>query len=206
MRRERDDDVGDDVRQHHVVAAAELFGHLRVRDHVAGHGGEAVGIEAVHRGVLARDVLRLGVDVHAHGGSCAELQRGDGQNAAAAAEIEHPLAARDAVLQRAHTHLRGRVRARAEDHAGVKANFCPALRVFRVQPLRHNEQTLADGQRLVILLPAIFPVLVAHILQNDHERAKVHLRELCAQGGKLLREEAHALGGIRRLLQIQPNL
>lgn len=101
--------------------------------------------EAIVGGVLPGDVLGLGVNVHARGVGRAEQDGSDGQNAAAAAEIEHALAALNSPFQLAHTHLRGRVRAGAEDHAGVEQDLDAVFRVFRVQPLRNDQQPFADG-------------------------------------------------------------
>ena len=136
----------------------------------------------------------------------AEQDGGDGQNPAAAAEIEHLFAALNGAFELAHAHLRGRMRAGAEDHAGVEQNLDAVLRVLRVQPLRHDQQLFADGQRLVILLPVVFPVLVLDIGQLHVQRAEVGRGVLRAQRGKLVLQMADGLRHGRALLQIQPDL
>ena len=80
------------------------------------------------------------------------------------------------------------------------------LRVFRVQPLGHDQQLFADGQRLVILLPVVFPVLVLDIGQLHVQRAEVGRGVLRAQRGKLVLQMADGLRHGRALLQIQPDL
>ena len=53
------------------------------------------------------------------------------------------------------------MRARAEQKAGVEAKGHPAL-LGAVDPFRHDEELFADLKRLIVLLPVIFPVRVAH--------------------------------------------
>ena len=79
------------------------------------------------------------------------------------------------------------------------------LRVFRV---RHSGTTssFADGQRLVILLPVVFPVLVLDIGQLHVQRAEVGRGVLRAQRGELVLQMADGLRHGRALLQIQPDL
>ena len=136
----------------------------------------------------------------------AEQDGSDGQNAAAAAEIEHALAALNGPFQLAHTHLRGRVRAGAEDHAGVEQDLDAVFRVFRVQPLRNDQQPFADGQRLIVPLPVVFPVLVLDVCQLHVERAEVHRRVLRAQRGQLAFQTFDRFRHGSVLLQIQPDL
>ena len=136
----------------------------------------------------------------------AEQDGSDGQNAAAAAEIEHALAALNSPFQLAHTHLRGRVRAGAEDHAGVEQDLDAVFRVFRVQPLRNDQQPFADGQRLIVPLPVVFPVLVLDVCQLHVERAEVHGRVLRAQRGQLAFQTFDRFRHGSVLLQIQPDL
>lgn len=163
-------------------------------------------MQAVDGGVFPGNVLGLRVDVHTGGGLCAEKQRRDRENAAAAAKIQHALAAMYGVLQLAHTHLGRGVRAGAEDHARVEQDLHALLRIFRMQPLRHDQQPLADGQRLIILFPAVFPVLIADVCQRDLERAELDGRMLCAQRGKLAAEQPDGLRGGGAVLKIEPDL
>ena len=62
----------------------------------------------------------------------------------------------------------------SEDHAGVEQNLNTVLRVLWVQPLGYDKKLFADGQRLIILLPVVFPVLVLDVGQLDLQRAEVH--------------------------------
>ncbi len=72
---QRDDDVGDDVRRHDVVARAEACAHARVGEYVARIDPEAVRADAVQGGVRLRDLGRFRVDVAADGALAAEQER-----------------------------------------------------------------------------------------------------------------------------------
>ena len=98
------------------------------------------------------------------------------------------------------------MRAGAEDHAGVEQNGDAVLRILRREPLRHDQKPLTDGQRLIILLPAVFPVLVADVGQRDLKRTEIYAGILRAQRGKLIAELADGLRGGGAVLQIKPDL
>ena len=65
--------------------------------------------------------LLFGVDADDVAGG-AEVDGGEGEDAGAAAEVEHGVAGLHAVLQRLQAHARRRVLAGAEGHAGVEAD------------------------------------------------------------------------------------
>ena len=130
----------------------------------------------------------LGVDVDAGGVAGAEEERRDGEDAGAGAEVEHLLTALNGALQLAHAHLRGGMRAGAEDHAGVEQDDDAVVRVFGVEPFRHDKQLLADGERLIILFPVVFPVFVADV--GERPQASRSRRRDSRDGGRPDRREA----------------
>ena len=95
-RRKADDDVRHDVGHHHLPAAAQIRPQDRVPQYVSDPDGVGVLPDAVEGGVLIGHVPALVVDVHRRGGGRPQLQRRDGEDAAAAAQVQHPLAAADA--------------------------------------------------------------------------------------------------------------
>ena len=78
LRGERNDDVRDDVRNDHVIVAAELLLELFVTEHVSRADGVMLLADAVECGVFIRDADALVVDIAGKGILCAEQQRGDG--------------------------------------------------------------------------------------------------------------------------------
>ena len=78
LRGERDDDVRDDVRNDHVIVAAELLLELFVTEHIACADGVMLLADAVERGIFIRDADALVVDITGKSILCAEQQRGDG--------------------------------------------------------------------------------------------------------------------------------
>ena len=165
-RRERQYNVCNDVRKHNIKPRAERGAHPLVREDVPGIHTEPVGADAVERGIVHRHVRRFGIDVAADGLAAAEYKRADGENAAAAAEIQHALAAPGKRFDRLETHARRGVAAGAEDEA-------------RIEPQRHapvgglllprgdDDELFPDGQGLIILLPVVFPVLVGDDARFD---------------------------------------
>src|SRR5699024_801911 len=93
-RGQRDNHIGHNVGQHDIVAPLRQPLHGGpVADDVAGDGGKPVAVEIVEGSVLPGDIFGLGVDVHAGGRGRAKEQGCDGQNAAAAAQVNDPFAA-----------------------------------------------------------------------------------------------------------------
>ena len=74
LRGERDDDVRND----HVIVAAELLLEPFVAEHVARADGVMLLADAVERGIFIRDTDALVVDIAGKGVLRAEQQRGDG--------------------------------------------------------------------------------------------------------------------------------
>src|SRR5690606_31830473 len=81
---------------------------------------EALGGDLVAFGVIARGVQGLVVDVGADRALSAQQQRGDGQDARAAAEIQHAFAAQLLAIQPLQAQRGGRVGAGAESQARVQ--------------------------------------------------------------------------------------
>ena len=136
----------------------------------------------------------------------AEEERRDGEDAGAGAEVEHLFAALNGTLQLAHAHLRGGVRAGAEDHARVEQDDDTVLRVFGVEPFRHDKQLLADGEGLIILFPVVFPVLIADIGERDLKRAKVDGGIVAPEDGQIVAKRADLLRRCGAVLQIEADL
>ena len=180
-RREGDDDVRDDVRHHHVVVPAELALQFPVRRHVARADGVAVAVHAVERGVLVGDVHAGRVHVAGKRPRRAEPQRRDGEDTAAAAEIEYLFAAADQPIQRGQAQARRRVAAGAKGQPGVEDQFHAGI-VLGLLPLRHDQQPLADLHGLVELLPVVLPVLIRHVLHGQEQRRV--FRMLLFEGGE----------------------
>ena len=108
-----------------------------------------------------------------------QLQRRDGEDAAAAAQVQHPLAAMNGLLQRRQAQPGGGVAAGAEGQAGIQHQRYPARPEPRPdlgilpQPLRHHQQPVPDLHGLVVLLPVVLPVGVLQIVQGHQQRAAV---------------------------------
>ena len=130
------------------------------------------------RGIL-HQMLR---PLKAHGGLSqlrSQPQGGDGQNAAAAAQVQHPLTAVNPLIQRRQAQPGGGVGACAEGKAGVQDQRHPSggqellhLRVL-LKPLGDHHQMLPDLHGLVILLPVVLPVGVLEVLQRQQQRPAV---------------------------------
>lgn len=82
----------------------------------------------------------------------------------------------------------------AEDHARVQHHGDPVLGILRGKPLGDDQQLFADGDGLIILLPALLPVLLLKVLEADLQRAEVGVGilgseylQLAFQLGNLLR-------------------
>ena len=94
-------------------------------------------VDAVAIGVVARGFQSLRIDIGAHRLRRAEQQGGDGEDAGAAAEVEHGLAAQVLAGEPFQAQRRRRVRAGAEGQAGVEPDHVPGLG-RRFVPARHD--------------------------------------------------------------------
>ena len=136
----------------------------------------------------------------------AEKQRRNGQYAAAASKVQDLFSPLNRALELFHAHLGRRVRAGSEDHAGVQQHLHAVLRVFRMQPLGHDQKPAADFKRLIILLPVVFPVLVLHVLERHIEGSELDLRILLRKQTQLVFEIGDRLGRGGRILDVEPDL
>ena len=96
---EADDHIRHDVGHHNVIAAAQSGAEHLVRQHIAHQNGVGILADAVEGGIFIGHRQALVVNVHSHGALGAQLQCGDGENAAAAAQIQNLLAAVDILFQ-----------------------------------------------------------------------------------------------------------
>ena len=157
-----DDHVGHDVGQHQMIALpGQPGGQALVGDDVARHHGIPVLADAVEGGVFIGHIHRLGVDVHGHGVAGPQAQGGNGEDAAAAAQVQHGPAGEGVGLHPLQTQLGGGVGAGAEGEAGVEVQGAAALWNGLIpHPLGHYIEAPADLQRFIVLLPAVRPIVV----------------------------------------------
>ena len=163
LSRQGDDDVGNNVGQHQRVALlSNLSGQSGITEHVSGPNRVAVLANAVEGGVFISYIHRLGIDVHRQSMACAQHQGGNGQNAAAAAQVQNSVSGLGVGLHTLQTQLSRGVGTGAEGEPGIEIERHPAVgdRILLL-PLGDNIQPLTDGERLVVLLPAVGPVVVA---------------------------------------------
>ncbi len=131
-------------------------------------------MDAVVHGVAARDLERLWVDVHGIGLCRAELDRGDGKYARAAAVIEKGFAGERLLRQPGETQRGGRVIAGAEGESGVE-NDIHGIRFGRGAPARDHPQAATGLERLVMRHPRMRPVFVAEQIDLMRRRfRKIH--------------------------------
>ena len=119
MGAEAHNDIRHDVGHHDIIADAHLLQQGGVGEHIAPADGVAVLSNAVQGGVLIGHVHALLIDVAGEGALRAQAQGGDGQDAAAAAQVQHPLAAVDVGIQRLQAQAGGGVAAGAERQSGI---------------------------------------------------------------------------------------
>ena len=162
LSRQGDDDVGNNVGQHQRVALlSNLSGQSGITEYVSGPNRVAILANAVEGGVFIGHIHCLGVDVHRQGVAGSQYQGGDGQDAAAAAQIQHGVPGFGVGLNPLQTQLGGGVRAGTEGETGIEVEGHPAVgHGIVLFPLGHHIQPLPDGERLVVLLPAVGPVVV----------------------------------------------
>ena len=109
-------------------------------------------------------------------------QGGDGEDAAAAAQIQYPLTAVDGFLQRRQTQPGGGVAAGAEGEPRIQDQGDAALRIGLL-PLRHHNEALPDLHGLIKLLPVVFPVGVLQIVHGQQQRGVLRVRRLQLRQG-----------------------
>ena len=170
--RQGDDDIRHDVGQDNVPAPADSLGHRLVRQDVPHQDLQPVRADAVEPGVFLGGGAALVVNVHRQGGLRPQAQGRDGQNSAAAAQVQHPLSAPDQALQGREAQAGGGVGPGAEGEARVQVQRHPVSGV-RLLPLGNHQQALPDFHGLVILLPVVLPVGVLHVLQGHEQGAQV---------------------------------
>src|SRR5690606_39083373 len=113
---------------------------------------------------IARGVQGLVVDVGADRVLSAQQQRGDGQDARAAAEIQHALAGQLLAVQPLQAQRGGRVGAGAESQARVQLQV-DRVRLRRRVPARHDTQALAESHRLEVVYLVAFPFFNIDLFQ-----------------------------------------
>ena len=183
---EIEDRVRHDIGENDIILSPHLLGEA------AADRGIAVA-DAVERGVLSRGLHRFFVDIHADRLLGAAQQRGNTQNAAAAADVEHGVARLHIFFAHFQTQPRRLVTARAERETRVDLQGDPALRVDVLVPARHDHQPLTDRKRVEILLPVVAPVLLGAVQQLDlmgDALSRIALRQKCHRlGGRHIRLE-----------------
>ena len=159
--RQRNDHVGHDVGQHQVVPLpGQGPGQVLVLQDVARLDVIPRPVHAVQGGILIGHVHRLGVDVHRLGALRPQAQGRNGQNPAAAAQVQHPEARLGVGLHPLQAELGGGVCPGAEGQAGVQIERGPPWGDrLRPHPLRDHVEPGADLHGLVVLLPAVGPVV-----------------------------------------------
>ena len=110
-------DVRHNIGNHHIVAAAQSFPEGAVGENIPHQNGVAVLADAVESGVFIGHRQALVINVHSLGGGGAQPQCGNGEDAAATAQIQYGLAAVDGFLQRCQAQAGGGVAAGAEGEA-----------------------------------------------------------------------------------------
>ena len=164
-----DDDIGDNVGNHHVIAAADGSFQLLVAEDIAGADGVNVLRDAVEGGIFVGDGLTLFVDIAGESAACAETKGCDGEDAAAAAEIQHGLAAMDVTLQSLEAKAGGGVAACAEGETGIEDEGHATLGVGSL-PFGDDQQTLADLHGLIELARAIFTAVTVSAASGASSR------------------------------------
>ena len=132
-----------------------------VGEHIPRPDGIALPPDPVEGGVLIGHIHRLGINVHRRGPLCPQHQGRDGQDAAAAAQVQHPVSLPGMGLHPLQTQLGGGVGPRPEGEPRVQIEGDPSLgdRLLPL-PLGDHIEAFSDGQRFIVLLPAVRPVVV----------------------------------------------
>ncbi len=191
---EQYDDVGDDVRDDHVESAVHFLRH------VSAVVGEDRRFETVAPSVLDGGLHGQFIDVDAFRAGRSEEQRGDGQNAASAPEVQNGLSAADVRFQGLEAQPGGLVGAGTEGEAGFQVQDLPVSGVGGrgvFLPDRLDEQALSDRRRLEKVFPVVLPVLV-------FARGNGHF-VFDAGGAELLPQERDGLGRVLAGLEVKMN-
>ena len=144
-----------------IALTGQLGGQRPVGEDISRPDGIAVPADAVEGGILIGHIHRFGVDVHRGGGAGTQAQSSDGEDAAAAAQVQHGPAGEGVLLHPLQAELGGRVGAGAEGEAGVEVQGAAALWNGLIpHPLGHYIEAPADLQRFIVLLPAVRPIVV----------------------------------------------
>ena len=141
-------------------------------DYITGVNLHFVAADIVEISVFHDGIGRFGVDIAGGAEIAAEDDRTDAEDSAAAAEVEGALALPGVLFKRGKAHARCCMRAGSEQQAGVEAQRNLAL-LGAFDPLRHNKKLLADLERLIVLLPVVFPVGIAHG-RGFHLKLRLH--------------------------------
>ena len=97
-------------------------------------------------------------NIHAQRAFCAQKQRRDRQYPAAAAHVQHTLAAFDVPLQKPQAQRCCNILAGAESAAGVDSQQNVAFAALAAFPCGAKQQMLADAVGLMLPLPVVFPI------------------------------------------------
>ena len=197
------DDIGHDVGHHHVIGAAQLPAQGPVRYHVAPADGVAVAAHPVEGGVFIGHVHALLVNVAGHGPVRSQQQGGNGQNAAAAAQVQHRFPAPDVLFQGRQAQAGGGMAAGAEGEARVQPQGHPALRHTGALPLRDDDEPVTDLHRLIKLLPVVLPIGVLHVLHGQQQAAV--FRVLLLHPGQGHADPGQGVVSVGTVLQIEGN-
>ena len=101
--------------------------------------------------------------------------------------VEGPRALELQALEEFEAHPRRRVPARAEGEAGVELEHAAGIALRLRLPLGQDEQALAHGYGLIILLPVVLPVLIRHRARLGLNAERLGpAREPLAAGGAVL--------------------
>ena len=120
------------------------------------------------------------VDVGAVGGGRAEFEGGDGEDAGAAAVVEHGFAAFDVAVEPLQAQAGGGVAAGAEGEAGVEAQ-AEGGGVGRVVPGGGDPQAVGDFDGVELRLGEAHPVLFGHVFAAVFGNGDA---EGCGSGGE----------------------
>ena len=116
---QRDNDIGDDIGQHDVEAAAGQLLFQRLVYKIGGYSSKAVGAKAIYLGVFGGSSHSHLVDIYPNSFLGAQHQCGNGKNAAAGTHIQYARMFNGELLQQLAAQAGGVVGAAAKGHAGV---------------------------------------------------------------------------------------
>ena len=150
---EADDDIRHDVGHDDIKLALYLLCQISLQNCKAGGG------KAVYPPILHRSFDRERIDIHTGCAFGAQQKGAQGEDAAAAADIEQLGFRRDIGFQCFEAQARGVMPACAKGKPRLQVENLAASRVIFLLPQRADQQLFANGQGLKILFPVIFPIL-----------------------------------------------